>query len=256
VRLSLILPFVFAGSLASQTYQDLLNQGVQAFKAARYAEAVAYFQRAVEASPTEATARLYLGTAYMQQYIPGAESDDNLVLARNAEAEFQKVLDLDPGHKVALASSASLALNMKKWDQARDRYKQLIAVDPQNKEAYYSLGFIAWCRWYPSYGKARVGLGMKQEDPGPLIDPATRASLRSQWTATLDEGVDSLKRALALDPEYDDAMAYMNLFIRERADLLETREEYVKAVADADEWVRKALETKRLKAQRRQNLTR
>jgi hypothetical protein len=51
-------------------------------------------------------------------------------------------------------------------------------------------------------------------------------------------------------------MAYMNLFIRERADLLETREEYVKAVAEADEWVRKALETKRLKAQRRQNLTR
>ena len=43
-------------------------------------------------------------------------------------------------------------------------------------------------------------------------------------------------------------MVYMNLLIRERADLLDTAEEYQRDIAVADEWVRKALETKKAKA--------
>ena len=67
---------------------------------------------------------------------------------------------------MAIASIASLYLNQKKWDEAQQWYEKLIAVDPKNAEAYYSLGFIAWSKWYPAYGTARANLGMKQEDPG------------------------------------------------------------------------------------------
>ena len=45
-------------------------------------------------------------------------------------------------------------------------------------------------------------------------------------------------------------MAYMNLLIRERADLADTPEEYKKDVEIADNWVQKALETKKIKAER------
>ena len=251
---AVVLLLLAAGWLAGQTAQEWLNRGVQAFKNAQYPEAVAAFQRAVELDASNPTPRLYLATAYMQQYIPDAESRENQDLARNAEAVFLSVLDLDPANKVALSSLASLSLNQKKWDEASAWYRRVLAVDPRDRDAYYSQGFIAWSRWFPAYRTARMQAGMKPEDPGPIPDPAARAVLRGQWWQLLDDGMRDLEQALALDPEHDDAMAYMNLLIRERADLLDTAEEYRRDVAEADRWVNKALETKRAKAQRGQGM--
>ncbi len=45
-------------------------------------------------------------------------------------------------------------------------------------------------------------------------------------------------------------MAYMNLLIRERADLAESADEYKKEIEVADNWVQKALDTKKIKAER------
>src|SRR5262245_52129611 len=75
--------------------RDNLNRGVQAYKNAKYPDAIAYFQKAVELDPAFPTTHLYLATAYMTQYIPGAESDENKRLAESAHKEFQRVLELD-----------------------------------------------------------------------------------------------------------------------------------------------------------------
>src|SRR6476659_1137086 len=74
--------------------RDNLNKGVQAYKNARYPEAVAFFQKAVELDPTFKTTHQYLATAYMSQYIPGAESPENVRMAESAYNEFQNVLKL------------------------------------------------------------------------------------------------------------------------------------------------------------------
>src|ERR1039457_2448547 len=65
-----------------------INRGVSEFKSGDYSRAVAAFQRAVQSDPSNATAHLYLGTAWMQQYIPGAESPENRVAAAAANQEF------------------------------------------------------------------------------------------------------------------------------------------------------------------------
>src|SRR5579872_4809579 len=93
--------------------RDQLNQGVHAFQNAQYQEAVEHFKTAVELDPQFPTARLYLATAYMQQYIPGALSPENTQMATAAHDEFMKVLDQDSKNTVALASVASLYLNQK-----------------------------------------------------------------------------------------------------------------------------------------------
>ncbi len=62
--------------------RDNLNKGVAAYKSARYADAVEYFKTSVSIEPTYINARLYLATAYMSQYIPGAESPENAVKER------------------------------------------------------------------------------------------------------------------------------------------------------------------------------
>jgi tetratricopeptide (TPR) repeat protein len=137
---------------------------------------------------------------------------------------------------------------VKKLDEAKDWYVKLIQADPQNKEAYYSLGVIDWLKWYPKLMSARAEMGMKPEDPGPLKDKKVKEQLKEQYGAMIQDGLTNLKKALDIDPNYDDAMAYMNLLIRERADLADTPEEYKAQVAEADTWVQKALETKKQKA--------
>jgi len=72
--------------------RDNLNRGVQSFKATKYADAVEYFKKAVEFDPDFPTARLYLATAYMSQYIPGADSPENKQYAASAMDQFNKVL--------------------------------------------------------------------------------------------------------------------------------------------------------------------
>ena len=241
--------------------RDNLNKGVQAFKSAKYNAAVEHFKKATELDPDFGTARLYLATAYMSQYIPGADSPENMQYARAAESEFQKVLDREPKNTLAIESLASLHYNqaqgnqpleqkLKKLDEAAQWYTKLAETDPNAKTAYYSLGVITWAKWYPRLMEARREMGMKPEDPGPLKDKKVREQLRTEWLATVDKGIQNLEKALSIDPEYDEAMAYLNLLHRERADLLDSPDEYKKEIEVADNYVQKALDTKKIKAER------
>jgi tetratricopeptide (TPR) repeat protein len=220
---------------------------------------VDYFKNAVQLDPDNTMPRLYLATAYMSQWIPGAVSPENLQMANQAKSEFQKVLDKSPSDTTALASLASLsyqeALGMpdldsklKKLDDAKEWYLKLIAADPQNKEGFYSLAVIDWVKWYAAWMKARADLGLKPEEPGPLKDKKVKADLQTQYSAVIDDGIKNLQKALDIDPNYDDAMAYMNLLIREKADLDDTPEQYKADTDTADKWVQKALDTKKMKA--------
>jgi tetratricopeptide (TPR) repeat protein len=239
--------------------RDQLNRGVQAYRSAKYADAVEFFKTAVNLDPNNLNGRLYLATAYMTQYIPGAESPENLQLAKQAKEEFMKVLERDPNDKTALASLASLSYQqaqgmpdleqkLKKLDEAKEWYLKLITADPQNKEGFYSLAVIDWVKWYAAWMKSRADLGMKPEEPGPIKDKKIKADLKDQYSAVIEDGIKNLQKALDIDPNYDDAMAYMNLLIRERADLDESPDQYKKDIETADGWVQKALDTKKMKA--------
>lgn len=230
--------------------RDSLNRGVRAYRSAKYPEAVEHFRTAVDLDPQFPVARLYLATAYMSQYIPGAESEENLNMAKAAHSEFTKVLEQEPKNAVALASIASMHFHQKKFDDAETWYKKLVEADPQNKEGYYTLGVIAWTRTFRSRMEARAKLGMRPEDPGPLKDKKVREEIRAANLAIIEAGFQMLEKALDVDKEYDDAMAYMNLLHRERADLQDTPEAYRKDTEAADAWVQKNLETKKIKAAR------
>jgi len=230
--------------------RDSLNKGVQAYKSAKYPEAVEHFKVAVDLDPTFPTARLYLATAYMSQYIPGAESPENLRMAKAAFDEFSKVLDQNAKDPIALASIASLHFHQKKLEDAEGWYKKLVDADPKNKEGLYTLGVIAWTKTFQKRMEARAKMGMKPEDPGPLKDKKVREEVKGLNMPVIEEGLKNLQLALDIDKEYDDAMAYMNLLTRERADLRDTADDYRKDTEEADSWVQKTLETKKIKASR------
>jgi tetratricopeptide (TPR) repeat protein len=234
--------------------RDNINKGVNAFKTGQYSEAADAFKTAIDLDPDLPVARLYLATAYMSQYIPGAETPENRRNGQAALDEFQKVLSTDPNNKLATMDMASMYYNMKNFDKSQEWYKKVIAIDPNNKEAYYTLGVIAWTEFVAPDREARFAQQMKLDDPGPLKppkskkDPDTKADLKAKYWQVLTDGLEDEKKALAIDPEYENAMAYMNLLIRYRADLDDTHDQWVADTKEADSWVEKNLQTVKAKA--------
>jgi tetratricopeptide (TPR) repeat protein len=234
--------------------RDQLNKGVQSYKNARYEEAIDHFQHAVSLDPTLLNARLYLATAYAQQYIPGADTEDNNRMGQQAIDEYKSVLERDPKNINSVKGIAYLYLQMKKFEDAKQYYRKATELDPNDPEPYYSVAVIDWTQSYQPRMEARAKLGLKPDEPLNGKDKAERQvcdELREKSASVIQDGMDDLNKALVLRPDYDDAMAYMNLLYRERADL--ECEDPAARSADlktADAWVDKTLAVKKAKAEK------
>jgi len=238
--------------------RDQQNQGVHDFASARYADAIEHFKQAVELDPTNVTPREYLATSYFAQWIPGADSPQNNEMAARAREEFGKVLEQKPNDANALGYLSSMAYSealplppeqkMAKFNEAADWNRKLIEADPTNKQAYYTLGVIAYDKWHPQLVLAELNLKMKPDEPGPLKDKKVKEELKKDYGGLVDEGISDLQKSLDIDKDYADAMAYMNLLIREKAYLADDKAEYEKEVSTANDWLQRTLDTKKANA--------
>jgi tetratricopeptide (TPR) repeat protein len=229
--------------------RDQLNKGVLAYKNAKYEEAINHFQRAIQLDPTLLNARLYLATAFAQQYIPGADAPDNNKMAEQAIDQYKEVLQRDPKNVNSVKGIAYLFLQMKKFNDAKEYYRKATELDPNDPEPYYSVAVIDWTQTYQPRMEERAKLGLKPDEP--LKDKKVCAALKEKNASNIQEGIDNLNKALQLRPDYDDAMAYMNLMYRERADV--TCDDPAARAQDlktADEWVDKTLAVKKAKAEK------
>jgi tetratricopeptide (TPR) repeat protein len=229
--------------------RDDLNKGVAAYKNAKYEQAIDRFKEAVALDPSLQNAKLYLATAYAQQYIPGVDSPENLQNANAAIEQYKNVLNQDAKNVNSIKGIAYLYLQMKKFEDAKQYYRKAIDLDPNDPEAYYSVGVIDWTEAYQPRMEERAKLGLRPDEP--LKDKKVCAQLRDQHSAVIQEGLDSLNKAIQLRQDYDDAMAYMNLLYREKAD--RECDEPDQRAADlkvADEWVDKTMAAKKAKAEK------
>ena len=235
--------------------RDQLNKGVKAYKDNHYEQAIDHFQNAVRLDPALINARMYLATAYVSQYIPGVEDSENVRTANQAIQEYQRVIDMNPSREQKVNSAKGIAylnLQMKKWDEAKKYYRMASDLDPNDAEPYYSIGVIDWSACYQPRMEERAKLGMKPDEHLSSKNKDQKKlceDLKAKNNAAIQEGIDSLDKGIKLREDYDDAMAYMNLMYRERADL-ECDDEAARAadLKTADSWVDKAMEAKKAKA--------
>jgi len=243
--------------------RDLLNKGVGAFKNGQYDEAIEDFKKAKDLDPTLVNARLYLATAYASQYIPGAPSEANTRLGNQAIAEFQDVLSVDPNNLSAIDGIGSILFQMagtpydpKKFEESKSYHEKHIALKPNDPEPYYWIGVIDWTLAFrvnnelrAEYNKNNIKKQVKDTDPLP-------ASLRAEYAAKygnlVDEGIADLQKAIQLKPDYDDAMAYLSLLDRRKADMVESAEEQDNLVKQADALLDKIKEIKQKRAEQPQ----
>ena len=137
---------------------------------------------------------------------------------------------------------------MKKFEEAKEYYAKAIELSPNDAEAYYTIGVFDWTQVYQPRMELRAKLGLPPDKP--LINAPECWQLRSANQDGVKDGIKMLTEALKLRPDYDAAMAYMNLMYRARADIQCNDEKAYKAdVKTADQWVDLTMATKKQKAE-------
>jgi len=118
--------------------RDLLNKGVTAFKNSQYDAAVEDFKQAKELDPTLLNARLYLATAYASQYIPGAPSEQNRNIGKQAVQEFKDILKDNPDNLNAIDGVGSILFQMagtpyepKLFEESKTYHQKHIQLKPK-----------------------------------------------------------------------------------------------------------------------------
>ena len=90
----------------------------------------------------------------------------------------------------------------------------------------------------------------------PNAQNAGLAGIKDNYTAKygslVDEGIDKLKKSIEIKPDYDDAMAYLNLLFRRKADMVESADERGGYLKQADDLVDKVKEIKQKRAEQPQ----
>ena len=247
------LAVVLAGMVISMSgcdklaARDQLNKGVEAYKGTHYEEAINHFQQAMKLDPTLPMAKSYLATALAQNVVPGLDTPENLKNAQDAIDIFQEVLDTNP-HDV-------------------NSMKQIAGIDFQDQEAGRGQGVAEEGSGRGSEG-CRSGLHDRRDrldtsapecscraDSGRINDDGegnakapkkVMEPLIAKNAPLVEEGLQYLTQANDNQANYDEAMAYLNLIYRRKADLDYGNEAARKAdVAKADEWRDKAMETRK-----------
>src|ERR1700679_4328781 len=108
----LIALAVFAAGCNKLKARDNLNKGVNACRAGQYTAAADNFKEAIDLDPDLPSARLYLATAYLSQFVPGSEAPENKRNADSALKEYQTALNSNLDDKNKLIAMQSLAISL------------------------------------------------------------------------------------------------------------------------------------------------
>jgi beta-lactamase regulating signal transducer with metallopeptidase domain len=227
----------------SAAYPEV-KAGVEAYNLGDFNAAVAHFQQAVNLDPNYINARLHFANALVHRFAADPKTYDREAVLQQTTYLYQEVLSRDPGNASAILGMVALS-GPAKPKESHDLMLQIIEKDPANKNAYYAAAVFDWQMAYPELMRARQAAGMRPQDPGIIPGDGVRAGLRTRLMPVIEDGFRMLQIALNQDGGWSDAMAYMNLLHREKAMLMDSSAEHDAQIAQADDWVRKALEAKR-----------
>lgn len=178
--------------------RDELNKGVRSFRDAKYETAVDHFKKAVDLDPDLINAHLYLAAAYASQFVPGGESEENKKLGEEAIRAYETVLQKDPKNVDSVKGIAGLYLNMKQFAKAKEFYLKTAELEPTKPDPFYSVGNVNWILCYD------------KQNPLPW----------QKKSELIEEGLTNLNKALALDTDYYYARFYINLLLRQKAQVV------------------------------------
>ena len=148
-----------------------------------------------------------------------------------------------------LFQTAGTPYNSEKFEESKSFFQKHIQIRPDDPEPYYWVGVIDWTLSFRANNELRARYNeqaatrrqVRHEDPLP---PEVRKEYIREYGSIIDEGIDSLKHAIEVRPDYDDAMAYLNLLYRRKADTVNHQDERDGLLKMADDLVDKVKDIK------------
>lgn len=263
----IVIAIVMAPGCKNFQERALLRKGNHLYTAQKYDEAIQEYAKLLEIEPSSWDGNYLTSVSYLALYHPGSDHPKDKEYAVKGIAAFERTLALTPpspearekteryylsfldstgdkdkaiaylekqlaGRPNDLALINQIAtLYQKKGDfsKALEYFEKRANMDPGNKETWYTLGVNCWARSY--HGKESVS----QEEREQVVD----------------KGIMALDKALAIDPDYFEALSYINLIYREKAKALAAvgkNAEAGQAYAKADEYQKQAIDIRKAQA--------
>jgi tetratricopeptide (TPR) repeat protein len=240
---ALLLVLTGATGCSKLKARDQLVKGIQEFKAGHYETAIDHFQQSVALDPSYPNAKTYLATAYSYQVQPNNNTPQNLAIAQKAINGFNEALQADPNNADDWRQLASIHRNIMQFDQSRQDELKVLQLDPKDAEANYSVGVIDFQKADKNAVDLLKANKITDDLKGNAKIPAKVCTQLAQENGPLiDSSLQYLNRAVDINKNYDDAMQYLNLDWRRKADIECGNDVARKAdIAKADDWVQRAM---------------
>jgi len=232
-RMAKALPFPGI-SETTEFGRNYLSYGSVFFERGYLQEAERFFQLALRDDPSSAEAHYGLGSVYLQQEkpaearisferavqlrahypgtLPNAWNNLGLLAARGGHTDegvrdFQRALEIDPHHLIALQNLGNAYRQAKRWDDAKSVLQRAVQESPDNPEANYGLGmvFAQLNDTEQAYEYLKKALNARPDYPEALNNLGI-LYLRTQRP---DQAESSFKESIRIAPMFD--QAYLNL---------------------------------------------
>jgi tetratricopeptide (TPR) repeat protein len=149
----------------------LVRLGLQDLDAQRVDVAIAKFRKAIAADDRSRDAHYDLG--YALQTFKHKPAD--------AEPEYRRALDIDPGYDKALYSLATVRAGANDFAEAIALYRRAVAANPNFAEAHLNLGLLLIDHGNEEQGRAEVakGIELNPELGSPIATSTTTTTAQS-----------------------------------------------------------------------------
>lgn len=234
-----------------------IKRGNEFLKAAQYQSALAAYEEALRLDPGETKLHKHIGIAYMGMYQPGSKHAKDLEFAQKAIDNLKQYVAAYPDDKKALEYLVSMYLNTERFDDAIDFYQNnLLKANPKDSKAMQSLAMLYFkkgdfdngVKWLKERQTVEGNnpevyylIGVQAWDRSynfPDLDPALRAKI-------VDEGLESLNKAVEMKPDYFEAVSYINLLYREKAKMETDPAKKQEYTDTANKYLQQALEMRK-----------
>lgn len=261
--LAIVLTLTLATGCDALRIRKATNEGHRLFNEKKFEESVKAYEKIREIEPNNWTANYQIAMAYLALYHPGSlhpidqeykvkatelfeklltmQAPDEATAGRtreyyvallNSSDQFQKAIDYyekfleqNPKDTKAIESLAVLYHDkLRQFTPGMKYFEQLAELEP-TKEHWYIVGHHYWQRSKTGADEGTISIEERQN--------------------CIEHGFVALDKALAVEPEYFDAMIYKSLLWRQRQQVLQTLDDLVGAKAayqTAEELKKKAIE--------------
>jgi len=234
------------GMVNSIRAKNQLNEGARAYKAGKFAEAQQHFEESLRLNPEQRNAKFFIARSIHAQYRPGVEAPENVEKAHRAIAAYQEVLKADQGNDEAYNAVIYLFGQLKDEQQARQwltaRAEMGSIPEAKRSQAYTLMASKEWsCSYTITEQKDNKQTVMKE---GRAIIQYKKPKEQADFDKAMkcvNDGMALAERAVALDPNSEQAWSYKTNLLLELVKLAEMegnndkKAEYQKQAAAAQQ---------------------